>query len=550
MRNFADLYARLDETRSTQAKRSAIRDYFAGAAPADAAWALYFLTGRRLKRLVPPTRLRAWVAEATGLSADVIEDSYAHVGDLAETLALLLDTPRDTQAEPRPLADWVVDLQALAGLDEADQQRRLFAWWRALPLAQCYLLNKLLTGALRVGVSSGLTLRALAEHADLDPALVTQRLAGSWRPSAAAYAELLRAPADDEVRPAARLYPFCLATSVDDVGGTASLGARCDYLAEWKWDGIRAQLLRRDGRFFLWSRGEELLHGDDDGRFPEIAAAAAELPDGCVLDGEILAWRGGVLPFATLQRRIGRKTVGKKLLNDAPCAFLGYDLLEWQGQNWRERPLAERRAWLEALLPPADTAAGATLMHSPRIDGADWPALAKLREEARARGVEGLMLKRLDAPYVAGRHRGIWWKWKLDPRSFDGVLVYAQAGHGRRANLYTDYTLAVWDGDTLVPVTKAYSGLTDAELTEMDRWIRRNTHEKFGPVRSVTAELDTGQVFEIAFEGIQASPRHKSGIAMRFPRIARWRRDKVPGDADRIETLRGMLNAIASPPLP
>lgn len=547
MKRFAALYARLDDTRATAAKVEAMRAYFAEAPAADAAWGLYFLGGQRLKRLIAPTQLRAWISEATGLSPTVVEECYAHVGDLAETLALLLDRAERPATIERGLADWVAWLLALREQPLDAQRAALFEVWAGLPLDQCFLFNKLLTGALRVGVSSGLAARALATHAGLDDSLVAQRLMGDWQPSAEAYAALL-APGSAEAHPS-QPYPFCLASPVEDAPDNvwqdqlpSGLGAVDAYLAEWKWDGIRGQLIRRAGQSFLWSRGEELLNG----RFPEIEAAAASLPDGCVLDGEILAHDGTqVLPFAKLQTRIGRKTVGRKLLADAPVAFVAYDLLEWQGEDWRARPLVERRAQLEAIVAGADQA---RLRLSQAVIAADWAGLAEQRAEARERSVEGLMLKRLDSPYQAGRRRGAWWKWKLEAMSIDCVLVYAQAGHGRRANLYTDYTLAVWEGPqpgegALLPVAKAYSGLTDAELSRMDDWIKKHTREKFGPVRSVVATAEVGQVFEIAFEGIQASTRHKAGIALRFPRIARWRTDKPSSQANTLAELKAFLKA-------
>lgn len=533
MQRFAALYAQLDETRATGAKRAAMRRYFAEAPPEDAAWGLYFLLGRRLKRLIAPTRLRAWIADATGLPPAVIEEAYAHVGDLAETVALLFDTQRDTRPESAPaLHLCVAELRALQHANEHAQRAAVLQRWRHLPFLECLLFNKLLTGALRVGVSAGLAAQALAEHAGLEPARVQARLMGDWQPGADAFRALLAGDADR--RDPAQPYPFCLAAPLDDTAPEA-LGEAGDYLAEWKWDGIRGQLIRRAGQTFLWSRGEELL----DGRFPEIEAAAAHLPDGTVLDGEVLAWNAqGVLPFAILQRRIGRKTVGRKLLAEAPVAFLAYDLIERHGEDLREQPLHARRAHLDTLI---DALGGSgTLRRSEALPANDWAALAALRDGARARGVEGLMLKRLDSPYLAGRKRGAWWKWKVGALTIDTVLVYAQAGHGRRSTLYTDYTLAVRDGDALVPVAKAYSGLTDAELVAMDRWIRAHTREKFGPVRSVEAV----QVFEIAFEGIQASPRHKSGVALRFPRIARWRRDKTAADIDTLDDLKRLIPAV------
>jgi DNA ligase-1 len=528
MRHFAALYQQLDETTATGEKLLALQAYFSAAnvPDHDKAWALWLLLGNRLKRLIAPSALRGWAAEWSGLSPTLIEAAYAQVGDLAETLALLVDTSRRNplaNEADRALSYWVNTLQALAGQDPDLQKVQVFAAWQQLPREQAYLFNKLLTGALRVGVSAGLAARALAQVAGLPASLATQRLMGEWQPSAAAWSALLEAPGTASGNPA-QPYPFCLASPLEAAPET--LGAVAEYLAEWKWDGIRAQIIRRNGQTWIWSRGEELLNG----RFPEVEAQAARLPEGCVVDGEILAWRDdAVLPFALLQKRIGRKTVGKKLLAEAPVGFMAYDLLEWQGEDWRARPLLARRTQLEAT----------GLRLSPRIDASSWAALAHTRLEARQRNVEGLMLKRLDSPYQTGRKRGAWWKWKLDARSVDCVLLYAQAGHGRRANLYTDYTLAVWDAEKLVPVTKAYSGLTDVELAEMDRWIRKHTLETFGPVRSVQPV----QVFEIAFEGIQPSPRHKAGVALRFPRIARWRKDKLAAEADTLEALKTLLAA-------
>ena len=543
MRRFATLYQQLDATTATGEKVAAMRSYCADATVADAdkAWALWLLLGNRLKRLIAPSLLRQWVGEATGLSPALVEASYSQVGDLAETISLLIDTARSGAAQQpvtdrdATVSDTVAGLQALTGLPASEQRAAVLRQWAELPREACYLFTKLLTGSLRVGVSAGLAARALAEHAGLPPPLLQQRLAGEWPPSAERSAALLD-PLDAAVADPSQPYPFCLASPLE--APPESLGAAEEWLAEWKWDGIRAQVIRRGGATWVWSRGEELLNG----RFPEVEALAARWPDGTVVDGEVLAARdGAVLPFALLQKRIGRKSVGKKLLEDAPVSLLAYDLLEWQGEDWRVRPLTERRVQLEALA----TTTG--LRVSERLVG-DWTALAAMREEARGRGVEGLMLKRLDSAYLTGRKRGAGFKWKIGALSFDGVLLYAQAGHGRRANLYTDYTLGVWaeepgadDGPvtrTLVPVAKAYSGLTDEELLKMDRWIRSHTRETFGPVRSV----DAVQVFEIAFEGIQKSTRHKAGVALRFPRIARWRTDKKPEDADTLESLRALLN--------
>ncbi|MEO0997599.1 MAG: ATP-dependent DNA ligase [Pseudomonadota bacterium] len=530
MRRFAALYEALDATTSTNRKVRAMADYFRAAPPRDAAWALYFLSGRRLKRLVGAGRLRDALKGAVDLPDWLVDECYAHVGDLAETIALLASADAaQTQAPGRSLADWVEDaLLPLADVDRNLRAAEVSAWWPRLGYGECYLVVKLMTGALRVGVSRLLVARALAEVADLPRQVILHRLMGNWQPTPAFYDQLLAA--DDGSADRSRPYPFCLAHPLEDA--PATLGAVSEYQAEWKWDGIRAQLIRRAGETWLWTRGEDLVTE----RYPEIVAAAAALPDGTVLDGEILAWSeaDGVRDFALLQKRIGRKTVTAKLLRDLPVRFLAYDLLEHDGGDVRDRPLSERRELLTGLPGDRDRAIG----HSVPVSAADWDELAALRETARSRRVEGFMLKRLAAPYATGRVRGHWWKWKVDPYTVDAVMLYAQPGHGRRSNLYTDYTFAVWNGTALVPFAKAYSGLDDTEIARLDRWIRRNTRERFGPVRSVAPE----QVFELAFEGIARSTRHKSGVAVRFPRIVRWREDLKPADADTLEDLNRLLD--------
>ena len=531
MQAFADLYRALDETTSTNRKVAAMVEYFRTADPDDAAWAVYFLAGKRLKRLIRTSSLRLWVAQLTGYPDWLVETSYQHVGDLAETLALLVDEPSGAPEE-LSLHEWVeTRILPLRKLDEELQAERIKAWWQSLPAQPRFVLNKLLTGALRVGVSRRLVTRALAEVGGIPSAIVAHRFMGDWQPSAESFLALIDPDVEntDQRLP----YPFFLASPLE--AEVESLGDVSDWAAEWKWDGIRAQLIRRSGTTAIWSRGEDLL----DGRFPEIEAAAKHLPDGVVIDGEILAWRGdGPLPFNVLQQRIGRKKVGPTTLRKAPTLMLAYDLLEWEGEDRRAEAWQIRRGRLEDLLDELPEAASSGLRIEPLVAGKDWAELAEKREQSRDLGVEGLMLKRRDSAYETGRVRGTWWKWKVDPYTADAVLLYAQPGHGRRANLLTDYTFAVWDSDDkLVPFAKAYSGLDNKEIDELDRWIRRNTKERFGPVRSVNAEL----VFELAFEGINRSSRHKSGIAVRFPRIHRWRRDLGIEDADRLEDIRRLL---------
>ncbi len=527
MKAFSDLYHRLDATTKTNQKLRVMTDYFRSAAPEDAAWAVYFLTGRKPKRLLRNRLLAEWASTAAGVPDWLFAECFEAVGDFAETIALLL--PETEEADEAPLHVWVEQrLLPLRGASEEIQREALLDAWSKLDREQRFVWNKLITGAFRVGVSQRLVVRALATVAGLSPAVVAHRLMGVWEPDAASYLALV-VPDEGETLPS-RPYPFFLAHPLESE--PESLGDRLLWQAEWKWDGIRAQLIRRRGQTYLWSRGEELLTE----RFPELHAEAMRLADGTALDGELVVWKDGkVQPFASLQRRIGRKTLGKKILADAPAALLVFDVLEYDGRDLRAAALAERRAMLEELLARTDE--NSRILPAPVVEGATWQDLAQARATSREQGVEGLMLKQLGSPYGVGRERGPWWKWKVNPYTVDCVMIYAQRGHGRRAGLYTDYTFGVWRKGELTPFAKAYSGLTDQEILEVDRFVRRNTIERFGPVRSVDPQL----VFELAFENIQRSTRHKSGIAVRFPRIARWRKDKKPEQADSLEAVIAMI---------
>ncbi len=530
MKAFAELYAELDETTRTGEKVDALARYFASAAPEDAAWAVHFLIGRRPKRLVPARRLAEWAMEAAGVPEWLFAECHEAVGDLAETITLLLPPPTDAR-DDLPLHRWVEErLLPLRHEDEPGQRQAMQAAWAELSGPEAYVWNKLITGGFRVGVSQNLVVRALARAGGVEEPVVAHRLMGAWDPTADFYARIFGADTSDA--DASRPYPFYLAYALE--GEPEALGDVGEWQAEWKWDGIRAQMIRRRGSVYVWSRGEELITE----RFPELARAAGLLPDGTVLDGEILPWKEGrPLPFAQLQRRIGRKVLGPKILAEVPVVLLAYDLLEIEGVDVREEPLHWRRARLEELIASLPTGATDRLPLSPIVPAAHWDDVTEAYHGARDRAAEGLMLKRRDSPFRTGRRRGDWWKWKVEPFTLDAVMVYAQRGHGRRASLYTDYTFAVWKDGELVPFAKAYSGLTDAEIRRVDAWVRRNSLQKFGPVRTVKPEL----VFELAFEGIQRSPRHKSGVAVRFPRILRWRTDKKPEDADSLETIVGLL---------
>ena len=550
MRRFAALYDEIDSTTSTNAKVAAMARYFAEAPRRDAAWAVFFLTGRRLKRLVPHASIADWTMAATGVEDWLLGECYSVVGDGAETAALLMDQVNvsagsdhlrqgygglaealraeveDPAYTHLSLADWLeTRIIPLRDMDPDEQRNHVLGWCTELSRIERFILFKLLTGEFRVGVSHTLVVRAIAQASTLEPAILAARMMGDWTPTADWFDRVLSPEHTDDDR--SRPYPFSLASPLE--GEVAALGDPSEWQVEWKWDGIRAQLIRRAGDVHLWSRGEELITH----RFPEITAAATHLPDGIVLDGEVLAFRDDrPLPFSALQQRIGRQKQVAQMSRAVPVVFMAYDILEHEGADIRHRAIGERRALLESLLPSAGV-----LRVSPVLRTEGWDALAEQRASSRALGVEGLMLKRLTSSYGVGRKKGDWWKWKIDPYSIDAVLIYAQPGSGKRASLLTDYTFGVWHEGELVPIAKAYSGLSNDEIAEMDRWIRRHTRERFGPVRHV----EPVQVFELGFEGIAESSRHRSGIAVRFPRMLRWRKDKKPDEADTLENVRTIL---------
>ena len=562
MKAFARLFAELDASTATGAKVEALKRYFGRAQPADAAWAVYFLAGGKPRQVVPTALLRALACARAGISEWLFEAAYQAVGDLAETIAHVL--PPAASSSDVGLAEWVEQrLLPLRGAPPAEQAARITSYWDELDSGGRFLLTKLIGGGFRVGVSKLLVQRALAEQAGVDAKLVAQRMMGytdaKAQPDARRYAQLVSLDGPS-AQDAGQPYPFFLAHPLEGSADAfeARLGPPADWLVEWKYDGIRAQVVKRAGQVWVWSRGEELVTD----RFPEVVALAQPLPDGTVLDGEIVVWKDGrPAPFNLLQQRIGRKTLTRRVLADAPVGFIAYDLLERDGADLRD---AAQRLRREALL----AVAAHHLPVSPDETRDSWAALATLREEARERGVEGFMLKHREARYGSGRRKqddlagGTWWKWKVEPFSADAVLIYAQAGHGRRASVYTDYTFAVWNRAPvdaaeaqavvdaiarrepaqpgalqLVAFAKAYSGLTDAEFRDVDRVIRQTTLEKFGPVRSVKPTL----VFELGFEGINRSPRHKSGIAVRFPRMLRIRSDKPLHEADSLAQLEALF---------
>jgi DNA ligase 1 len=536
MKAFAQLFLSLDETNKTNEKVKVLKDYFTNVPDSDKMHMLALFTGRKPKRQINATLMRNWAIEASKIPAWLFEESYHVVGDLAETMSLLM--PQNTAGSDKSLTEWIAEINTLGGKTEEERKQWLLESWTMLNTQERFVFNKILTGGFRVGVSQNLVVKALADVSGLDAATLTHRIMGDWLPETYPYKQLLQEQqAGDNI---SRPYPFFLAYPIQETSEQqrsteelqGSLGDASEWQAEWKWDGIRAQMIKRDGKIFIWSRGEDLATD----KFPELHPFLNALPDGTVLDGEILSFRDGLpLPFNVLQTRIGRKNLSKKILEDSPVAVIAYDCLEYKGEDIRTKTQSERREILEQL--QAATPFPEIFRLSLLIQFNNWDELAAKREQSRAMVAEGIMLKRKSATYQVGRRRGDWWKWKIDPLSVDAVMIYAQKGHGRRADLYTDYTFAVWDGDKLVPFAKAYSGLTDVEINTVDYFIKRNTLEKFGPVRTVKPEL----VFEIGFEGINRSTRHKSGVALRFPRILRWRHDKPKEEADTLDSLKALL---------
>lgn len=529
VKQFAALISELANSTKTNDKLQALVAYFSTASKDDQIYTLALFTDRRPKRAVNTTKLREWCAELVGIPLWLFEESYQHVGDLSETIALAMGTKlsgKEHSAE-KSLKEWIIFLQNLQDKTEEEKKTAITQVWKSLDKNECFIFNKLMGGNFRVGVSKAMIVNALSKVYKIDAQVVTHQISGNWHAENTSLEELIKGNVGET--DISKPYPFYLAYPLESE--VHVLGNPQEWQAEWKWDGIRGQIIKRNGQIFVWSRGEELITD----KFPEYQALKKLLPDGTVLDGEILPFKDNKpLIFNILQTRIGRKNITKKILQESPIIFYAYDLLEYEGKDIRQFPLSQRREWLISII---NNIQNEVLRLSPVVDFASWEELANLREKARENGSEGLMLKAKNSIYQAGRRRGDWWKWKVNPLSVDCVLVAAQKGHGRRANLYTDYTFAVRDGEKFITLTKAYSGLTDKEFEEVNVFIQQNIIDKFGPVRTVKPEL----VFEIGFEGIAPSNRHKSGIALRFPRILRWRKDKPIDEINTLEDLRKML---------
>ena len=538
MRNFAELIRTLDSTNKTTLKVAALTEYFNLAQDKDKVWAIAILSHRRPKRPVNTTLLRTWASELANIPLWLFEESYHIVGDLAETIALIIPVS-ETNSE-KTLTQFLEEMIELKTKSDEDKKQYLFENWKALNYYERFVFCKLITGSFRIGVSQKLMTRALAKATDLDEDILAYKLMGNWDPQKISFTQLILEENEEDYL--SKPYPFYLAYAVENEVET--LGDVNDWTAEHKWDGIRSQVIIRNDQLFVWSRGEELVTD----KYPEFEAFVSAIPNGTVLDGEILPYfENAIGTFNELQTRIGRKTVSKALLKKTPVILKTYDILEWKGKDIRNLAFAERRKILVKLyadVTKETTAEDFPLHLSETISFQNWDQVAAERSRAREERSEGLMLKRLDSPYLVGRKKGDWWKWKVAPLTIDAVLTYAMRGHGRRTNLFTDYTFGLWNEEKkeLVTFAKAYSGLTDAEFRKVDAWIKKNTLERFGPVRSVVPH----HVFEIAFEGIAKSNRHKSGVATRFPRILRWRQDKKIEDANTLEDLKGLI--VPQPP--
>jgi DNA ligase-1 len=525
MKHFAELINALESTNKTNAKIDAIIDYLERAPDDDKVWFIALFTGKRPKRNVNTNYMKEWALEITGLPFWLFQESYSSVGDLGETISLILPPP-DEKIE-RTLSQWMHDIISLKGMSDDEKKDFVLRSWNGLDYTERLIFNKLLGGSFRIGVSDKTLINALTKFTDQESSTLMHSLMGKWVPDEVSFRELISA---ENINPDnSKPYPFCLAYPLEKE--LEDLGTPDEWLIEYKWDGIRGQIIRRNDEVFIWSRGEELITE----QFPEIAEVVQQMKGNFVIDGEILAVKDNkVLNFNELQKRLNRKTLTKKMLSEIPIQVFAYDILELENTDLREKPIAARRAMLEELLLNEKPE---NIQLSQSIDFENWTDLNRIRENSRDINSEGLMLKQKNSFYHSGRKKGDWWKWKINPLTIDAVLIYAQKGSGRRSAYYTDYTFAVKNGDALVTIAKAYSGLTDKEIMEVSRFVNKNAIEKFGPVRTVKAEL----VFEIAFEGIGFSNRHKSGVALRFPRILRWRKDKTVNEIDDLEEIKKLI---------
>lgn len=532
MKNFANLIKALDSSNKTTIKVDALTEYFKNASPEDKVWTIAILSHRRPPRPVNTTLLRLWANELANIPMWLFEESYHIVGDLAETIALIIPTTKEHS--DKSLTEFLQEIIALKKKTDEEKRAYLHENWLALNYYERFVFTKLITGSFRIGVSQKLMTRALSKAENVEEDALAYKLMGNWNPNKITFQELILDEKSSDYL--SKPYPFYLAYPIE--GEVSNLGNPADWSVEHKWDGIRSQTIIRENEIFVWSRGEELVTD----KYPEFHAFVGIIPNGTVIDAEILAFPNNEIgTFNDLQTRIGRKTTSAALLKSNPVILKAYDLLEWEGKDIRNLPFEERHNLLEKLYATLKDRNLPFYLSERKILNS-WEDVATERMRAREMKSEGLMIKHKNSTYQVGRKKGDWWKWKLEPLVIDAVLTYAMRGSGRRSNLFTDYTFALWQNNEkgereLVTFAKAYSGLTDAEFRKVDDFIKKNTVDKFGPVRSVTPEL----VFEIGFEGIALSKRHKSGVATRFPRILRWRLDKKIEDANSIEDLKNLI---------
>ena len=533
MKHFIQLIEDMADTTKTNTKVTRLVKYFSEVDKGSAIWAIFFLYGKKIKRGVSYSLLTEIALEVLDLPDWLVYESITAVGDRSEALSLLLNIDETESEMEYSLQYWVEKRLLPLQKKTAEQQKKMIQeWWSECTRKEIFVINKLISGGFygRIGVSKGIVLKALEKFTGVSTNTLQYRLMGSWDPTIQFYESLISTDTTDA--DLSQPYPFFLASPLQEP--LEALGDVNDWSFEYKWDGIRSETIIRKNKVFIWSRGEDIVTDS----FPEVITELKKLPNGIVIDGEILAYHGGVpLAFSVLQRRIGRigKNISKKILVEAPVKLMAYDLLEYEGKDLREKPLEERRALLEKIIKENKSG----LLFSTDLKAENWKEVELLRDRSREKQAEGLMLKRKNSPYQSGRKRGDWWKYKVEPLSLDVVMVYAQAGSGKRANFFTDYTFAVWSSDKteLIPIGKSYRGLTDEEIKKLDAWIRKNTKEKFGPVRTVNPE----QIFELGFDNVLENKRVKAGISVRFPRIIKWRTDKKLKDINTIDDAKDLL---------
>ena len=529
MREFANLFYELEQTDSPNGQVELILRYLQSAPDEDKIWMLALFTGRKPKRITTTNVQREWAAEASGFPEWLVEECFNAVGDLPETISLLL--PEAPEGIARSLSYWIRYLSSLEGSSDEERKESVMHAWSQMSKKEIFVFNKIASSTMKIAVSQNILVKALSLYTGINSAVLMHRLMNKWNADEFSFNEFI-GEGEEEIKNDSVPYPFFLASPLQE--DTSSLGIPTEWLAEWKWDGIRVQVIKRSGELFIWSRGEELITD----KLPEFKILKEILPDGTVIDAELLAYKDGkILPFNLLQNRVAKKNINGKIMSEVPAILFAFDLLENEGKDIREEALEKRRKQLENLVSNFNIP---QLQISSKVEFDSWDQLSGLRLQSRAHFAEGLMLKRNSSAYKEGRIKGDWWKWKTDPFTIDAVLIYVQTGAGMRANIYSELTFGVWQNKELITFAKANQGLTEKELLEVDAWVRQNSMEKFGPVRTVKPAL----VFEIGFEGIQESNRHKSGIALRVPRILRWRKDKKIEEADTLDTLKGILKSI------